>query len=148
MRIRDWSSDVCSSDLVQPDRARSPRGVRAGAGRHAAAVERCGDPGAVPQMRRDRAGRPLARRRQPDERRAGEARAVIAIRAARPEDAPAIAAIYATHVTRGTAPFEIEAPDSRAMRRPMASSARLYPGMGVPNGDADHRDRRDSSYTP
>src|SRR3546814_3056625 len=44
----------CGGRRVQPDRARSPRGVRAGAGRHAAAVERCGDPGAVPRMRRDR----------------------------------------------------------------------------------------------
>src|SRR3546814_8550005 len=87
-------------------------------------------------MRRDRAGRPLARRRQPDERRAGEARAVIAIRAARPEDAAAIAAIYAPHVTSGTASFEIEAPDSRAMRSRMASSDGLYPWMVVTNGDA------------
>src|SRR3546814_14330917 len=86
-------------------------------------------------MRRDRAGRPLARRRQPDERRAGEARAVIAIRAARPEDAAAIAAIYAPHVTSGTASFEIEAPDSRAMRSRMASSDGLYPWMVVTNGD-------------
>src|SRR3546814_15240130 len=86
-------------------------------------------------MRRDRAGRPLARRRQPDERRAGEARAVIAIRAARPEDAAAIAAIYAPHVTSGTASFEIEATDSRDMPSRMASSAGLLPWMAVTNGD-------------
>src|SRR3546814_1275980 len=96
-------------------------------------------------MRRDRAGRPLALRRHPDDRRAGEARAVIAIRAARPEDAAAIAAIYAPHVTSGTASFEIEAPDSRAMRSRMASSDGLYPWMVVTNGDDEQSGDRKST---
>src|SRR3546814_7618257 len=30
MRISDWSSDVCSSDLVQESARRDPRGIRAG----------------------------------------------------------------------------------------------------------------------
>ncbi len=53
----------------------------------------------------------------------------IGIRAARPEDAAAIAAIYAPHVLVGTVSFETEAPDARAMRTRMAASDGLYPWM-------------------
>ena len=66
---------------------------------------------------------------------------MIGIRAARPEDAAAIAAIYAPHVLTGTVSFEIEPPDARAMRTRMASSEGLYPwivatigGDGVDEG--------------
>ncbi|QNQ10065.1 GNAT family N-acetyltransferase [Sphingomonas alpina] len=62
---------------------------------------------------------------------------MIVIRAARPEDAAAIAAIYAPHVLTGTVSFETEAPDTRAMRGRMASSDGLYPWMVATNGDED-----------
>ncbi|MGR6329707.1 N-acetyltransferase family protein [Sphingomonas sp. XXL09] len=52
---------------------------------------------------------------------------MIALRAATPEDAGAIAAIYAPHVLAGTVSFEEEAPDARAMRSRMAASHGLYP---------------------
>ncbi len=60
---------------------------------------------------------------------------MIAIRAARPEDAAAIAAIYAPHVLAGTATFETEAPDARHMRSRMAASDGLYPWIVATNGD-------------
>ncbi|MGH6614169.1 N-acetyltransferase family protein [Sphingomonas sp.] len=62
---------------------------------------------------------------------------MIGIRAARPEDAAAIAAIYAPHVLTGTASFEIEAPDTRAMRNRMAASDGLYPWIVATNGDEE-----------
>ena len=46
---------------------------------------------------------------------------MIAIRAATPEDAGAIAAIYAPHVLTGTASFEIEPPEKAEMRKRMAA---------------------------
>ncbi len=61
---------------------------------------------------------------------------MIAIRAATPEDAGAIAAIYAPHVLTGTASFEIDPPDARAMRTRMAASEGLYPWIVATNGDA------------
>lgn len=65
---------------------------------------------------------------------------MIAIRAARPEDAAAIAAIYAPHVLTGTATFEIEAPDARQMRSRMAASDGLYPWLVATTGDASEDD--------
>ena len=65
---------------------------------------------------------------------------MIAIRAARPEDAAAIAAIYAPHVVSGTASFEVEAPDARQMRSRMAASDGLYPWIVATNGEADDED--------
>lgn len=62
---------------------------------------------------------------------------MIAIRAARPEDAGAIAAIYAPYVEAGTISFELEPPDARAMRGRMAASEGLYPWMVATNGDAE-----------
>ncbi|MGY4397412.1 L-amino acid N-acyltransferase YncA [Sphingomonas sp. UYAg733] len=62
---------------------------------------------------------------------------MIVIRAARPEDAAAIAAIYAPHVLTGTVSFETEAPDTRAMRGRMAASDGLYPWIVATNGDED-----------
>lgn len=59
---------------------------------------------------------------------------MIGLRAATPEDAAAIAAIYAPHVLAGTVSFETEAPDTRAMRTRMASSQGLYPWMVATNG--------------
>lgn len=60
---------------------------------------------------------------------------MIALRAATPEDAVAIAAIYAPHVLAGTVSFETEAPDTRAMRTRMAASAGLYPWIVATHGD-------------
>jgi len=61
---------------------------------------------------------------------------VIAIRAATPDDAASIAAIYAPHVLTGTASFEIDPPDARAMRTRMAASDGLYPWLVATQGDA------------
>ncbi|AQR75188.1 GNAT family N-acetyltransferase [Sphingomonas sp. LM7] len=60
---------------------------------------------------------------------------MIGIRAAEPADAASVAAIYAPHVLTGTASFEIDPPDARAMRTRMAASDGLYPWMVVTNGD-------------
>lgn len=62
---------------------------------------------------------------------------MIAIRAATPDDAAAIAAIYAPYVLSGTVSFETDAPDARAMRNRMASSNGLYPWIVATNGDPD-----------
>lgn len=62
---------------------------------------------------------------------------MIAIRAARREDAAAIAAIYAPHVLTGTATFEVDAPDTRQMRSRMAASDGLYPWIVATNGDEE-----------
>lgn len=62
---------------------------------------------------------------------------MIAIRAARPEDAAAIAAIYAPHVLTGTVSFELEPPDARTMRTRMAASDGLYPWIVLTNGEDD-----------
>ena len=59
---------------------------------------------------------------------------MIVIRAAKPEDAGAIAAIYAPHVLVGTASFEVEAPDARQMRTRMAASDGLYPWLVAGTG--------------
>lgn len=62
---------------------------------------------------------------------------MIGIRAATPDDATRIAAIYAPFVIGGTVSFEIEPPDARAMRGRMAASEGLYPWMVVTNGGDD-----------
>lgn len=62
---------------------------------------------------------------------------MIVIRAAEPEDAAAIAAIYAPFVIGGTVSFETEAPDTRQMRARMAASNGLYPWLVATNGDPD-----------
>lgn len=62
---------------------------------------------------------------------------MIAIRAARPEDAAAIAAIYAPYVLSGTVSFETDAPDTRAMRGRMAASDGLYPWLVATSGDGE-----------
>ena len=62
---------------------------------------------------------------------------MIAIRAARPEDAAAIAAIYAPYVLGGTVSFETEAPDTRAIRHRMTASDGLYPWLVATTGEAD-----------
>ena len=61
---------------------------------------------------------------------------MIAIRPATPEDANAIAAIYAPHVLTGTVSFETDPPDARTMRTRMAASDGLYPWIVATNGDA------------
>lgn len=60
---------------------------------------------------------------------------MIAIRAADPGDAAAIAAIYAPFVLSGTVSFETDAPDTRAMRQRMAASDGHYPWLVATNGD-------------
>jgi phosphinothricin acetyltransferase len=62
---------------------------------------------------------------------------VIAIRPARPEDAAAIAAIYAPYVLGGTVSFETDAPDTRSIRTRMAASDGLYPWLVATTGEAD-----------
>lgn len=62
---------------------------------------------------------------------------MIAIRAARPEDAAAIAAIYAPFVLSGTVSFENDAPDTRQMRARMTASDGYYPWIVATNGDED-----------
>lgn len=59
---------------------------------------------------------------------------MIAIRAAVPGDAGAIAAIYAPFVLTGTVSFETEAPDARQVRARMAASNGLYPWLVATNG--------------
>ncbi|MEZ0497765.1 arsinothricin resistance N-acetyltransferase ArsN1 family B [Sphingomonas sp. IW22] len=61
---------------------------------------------------------------------------MIAIRAAEPADASAIAAIYAPFVLSGTVSFESEAPDARTMRARMTASEGLYPWLVATDGDA------------
>ncbi len=60
---------------------------------------------------------------------------MIAIRAATPEDAAAIAAIYAPYVLSGTVSFESEAPDTRQMRTRMTASDGLYPWLVATSGE-------------
>ncbi|HEU0067337.1 MAG TPA: GNAT family N-acetyltransferase [Sphingomonas sp.] len=60
---------------------------------------------------------------------------MIAIRAARPEDAGAIAAIYAPHVLAGVVSFETDAPDARTMRARMAAADGLYPWIVATSGE-------------
>ena len=62
---------------------------------------------------------------------------MVTIRAARPEDAGAIAAIYAPYVLGGTVSFETDAPDARAMRTRMAASDGLYPWIVATSGEDD-----------
>lgn len=62
---------------------------------------------------------------------------MIAIRPATPEDAVAIAAIYAPHVLSGVVSFETDPPDTRTMRTRMAASNGLYPWLVATNGDPD-----------
>lgn len=49
----------------------------------------------------------------------------VQVRSASPEDAFAIAAIYAPHVLRGTASFEVEAPDSEEILQRRAAILEL-----------------------
>lgn len=62
---------------------------------------------------------------------------MIGIRAATPDDAARIAAIYAPFVIGGTVSFEIDPPDARAMRSRMAASDGLYPWLVITNGGED-----------
>lgn len=62
---------------------------------------------------------------------------MIAIRPARPEDAAAIAAIYAPYVLSGTVSFETDAPDARGMRTRMAASDGLYPWIVATTGEGE-----------
>lgn len=70
---------------------------------------------------------------------------MVAIRAARPEDAAAIAAIYAPYVLGGTVSFETEAPDARAIRGRMASSDGLYPWLVATSGAGNGGDEGDAA---
>jgi phosphinothricin acetyltransferase len=57
----------------------------------------------------------------------------VIIRATAPDDAGAIAAIYAPHVTSGAVSFETEAPDMHTMRQRMAASEGYYPWLVATN---------------
>lgn len=54
---------------------------------------------------------------------------MIGLRAAAPEDAAAIAAIYAPHVRGGIVSFEVDPPDAAAMAARMAAGGGLYPWL-------------------
>ena len=54
---------------------------------------------------------------------------MLALRAARPDDAGEIAAIYAPHVTEGVASFELDAPDVATMAARMAAAGDVYPWL-------------------
>lgn len=71
---------------------------------------------------------------------------MIAIRPARPEDAAAIAAIYAPYVLAGTVSFETEAPDARGMKSRMAASHGLYPWLVATTGAGDGEDEAVLGY--
>jgi phosphinothricin acetyltransferase len=62
---------------------------------------------------------------------------MIAIRAATPDDAATIAAIYAPYVLAGTVSFESEAPDAGQMRQRIAASDGLYPWLVAAPGAGD-----------
>ena len=62
---------------------------------------------------------------------------MIGIRAATPDDAGAIAAIYAPHVLTGTVSFETDPPDARQMRTRMAASEGLYPWIVATTGSEE-----------
>lgn len=62
---------------------------------------------------------------------------MIAIRPATPDDATAIAAIYAPYVLSGTVSFETEAPGADVICQRMASSDGLYPWIVATNGDPE-----------
>lgn len=55
-------------------------------------------------------------------------------RPARPDDAAAIAAIYAPHVTDGVASFEAEAPDGAEIVRRMAAADGRFPWLVADDG--------------
>jgi phosphinothricin acetyltransferase len=59
----------------------------------------------------------------------------VKIRAARPADAAAIAAIYAPYVTGSVVSFETEAPDAAEIARRMAADAGKYPWLVACDGD-------------
>lgn len=62
---------------------------------------------------------------------------MIDIRAARPDDAAAIAAIYAPYVLSGTVSFETEAPDAAQIVARMAASDGLYPWLVATDGHGE-----------
>ena len=62
---------------------------------------------------------------------------MIALRAARPGDAAAIAAIYAPYVLTGTVSFESDPPDAAQMGERMAAGGGLYPWLVATNGEDD-----------
>jgi len=65
---------------------------------------------------------------------------MVTLRPALPEDAEALAAIYAPHVLAGTVSFETVAPDAATMRERMAASAGLYPWIVAADAGADAGD--------
>lgn len=59
----------------------------------------------------------------------------IALRPATPDDAAAIAAIYAPYVERGTVSFELTAPGPDVIRQRMAASNGMFPWLVVTEGE-------------
>ena len=62
---------------------------------------------------------------------------MILIRAARPEDAAQIAAIYSTHVLASAVSFETEPPSTRTIRARMEGEDGLYPWLVATGEDTD-----------
>lgn len=56
---------------------------------------------------------------------------MTSIRPARPDDAPAVAAIYAPHVTDGVVSFEEHPPDAAEMARRMVAGGDLHPWLAA-----------------
>jgi L-amino acid N-acyltransferase YncA len=67
---------------------------------------------------------------------AGELLPGLTLRAATPDDAPAIAAIYAQYVTGSAISFELEAPSAAEMRGRIEAVAGRYPWIVAEAGDA------------
>ena len=61
---------------------------------------------------------------------------MIELRAAKPEDAAAIAAIYAPYVVTNAVSFETSAPDAREMRSRMAATNGLFPWIVAIDNDS------------
>jgi phosphinothricin acetyltransferase len=61
---------------------------------------------------------------------------VINVRPARPDDARAIAAIYAPYVTDGVISFEADPPDTAEMARRMTAGGDRYPWLVAEDGHA------------
>jgi L-amino acid N-acyltransferase YncA len=61
----------------------------------------------------------------------------VRIRAATPDDAAALAAIYAPYVTGSHISFETEAPDAAGMRARIEAGAGLYPWLAALDGSGE-----------
>src|SRR3954469_16824817 len=86
-------------------------------------------------MRRSRRRAGTANRRRRDYGLAGAPARRMKLRAATPDDAAAIAEIYAPYVAGSAVSFETEPPDSQAMRARIEAASGLYPWIVGEAGD-------------